>query len=146
FYPARFFRKPLQDLLQRKGGFQALYARAKAAPNSTQLQLQLGHRLLLRRQIQPARRLFRALQHRPETPITAHALFAEARTYTRLSQYPQALSLLRKLLRRYPNHPVRADAFRLQLLCHKKRYHKDAYKKTLRLFRTRFPHDSTSFE
>ncbi len=148
YYAARFFAPPLQATLQNRLRYDDL---RKIHPQRLPFpqQLAFANRLLLRREIGPARTIFQRLQkHDPQDQLRlgAAALFGEARALARINAYAQALPLLLRFHTQFPNSPLRVDAYRLQMACYQGLKRDQDAQNLLTLFQKRYPKTTISFE
>ncbi|MCB9638441.1 MAG: thioredoxin family protein [Myxococcales bacterium] len=148
YYPSRFFAAPLQATLQKRFQYNAMRAKAARSNDPTE-QLAYAKRLLLRREIGPARQLFQKLQKldpQDQKKVGAAALFGEARTYTRVNAYAQAIPLLQSFQTRHPQSKLQIDAHRLLLTCYDKVNRRQDYQKLYTLFQKRYPKANIAFD
>ncbi len=148
YYAARFFAPPLRATLEKRLRYEDL-RHTPAYTRDLPQQLAYAERLLLRREIGPARTLFQRLQQhdrQDQQRIGAAALFGEARALARINAYTQALPLLSRFHTLYPQSPLRIDVYRLEISCYRELKRDQEYQKHLTLFQKRYPKATITFD
>lgn len=150
YYTARYFRPAIVAGYLQRNTYQQLRSGVQAQPNNLLLRLRLADRLILRRQVEPARMLYQSIwktDRNNKKKVGAWALFGLARSYTRMGMYAYALPWLDYFHKQYPGSTnAQLEAYRLHLYALEKTREHKKYKQMLLTFKKKFTGKSPVFK